>query len=68
MFDTVGKTEPVNIRSIAKNAKIEYRISNNNTEDYQCYYCDYVTNDENQYERHIVLKHPGRPAYPNKDM
>jgi hypothetical protein len=30
------------------------------------YYCDYGTNDEDDYERHVVIKHPGKLAYPNK--
>jgi hypothetical protein len=33
----------------------------------QCYYCDsFHRNDEEDYERHILIKHTGKPAYPNK--
>jgi hypothetical protein len=35
-------------------------------EDFYCYYCDFKTNSEHDYDRHNVLKHPGKCAYPNK--
>jgi putative DNA primase/helicase len=31
-----------------------------------CYYCSYHTNITEDYQRHVVLKHPGKPAYPGK--
>jgi hypothetical protein len=38
--------------------------------DFECYYCNdiksYQTNDEAEYRRHVVNKHPGRSAYPSK--
>jgi hypothetical protein len=34
---------------------------------FQCYYCDsFKTDSEKDYYLHVVLKHPGRLAYPNK--
>ena len=34
---------------------------------YSCYYCnDLNTDNSNRYERHVVLTHSGRAAYPNK--
>ena len=33
---------------------------------FKCYYCNYQTNIEREYERHVVLKHPGKLAYPSK--
>ena len=33
---------------------------------YSCYYCEYKTDNKDHYERHIILRHPGNPAYPNK--
>ncbi len=33
---------------------------------YSCYYCDYETNNKNEYESHIVLKHLGKLSYPGK--
>ena len=33
--------------------------------EYQCYYCDFKTDDEYDYENHVVLIHD-RPAYPNQ--
>ncbi|MDN5847469.1 MAG: hypothetical protein L0H53_14485, partial [Candidatus Nitrosocosmicus sp.] len=32
---------------------------------YSCYYCEFKTEIRIDYERHIVLKHSGRPAYPD---
>jgi len=31
-----------------------------------CYYCDYHTNAEDDYQHHVVLKHLGKLAYPSK--
>ena len=34
---------------------------------YSCYYCNtYQTHLEKNYERHVILTHPKRPAYPSK--
>jgi hypothetical protein len=34
---------------------------------YQCYHCDaFKTNNEADFERHNVVSHPGKGAYPNK--
>jgi proteasome lid subunit RPN8/RPN11 len=34
---------------------------------YSCYYCNsYQTDLEKNYERHVILSHPKRPAYPSK--
>ena len=34
---------------------------------YSCYYCNsYQTDLERNYERHVILTHPKRPAYPSK--
>jgi hypothetical protein len=33
---------------------------------FKCYYCNYETSVEREYERHEVLKHPGKLAYPSK--
>ena len=55
--------------SVIINTKIENAtegISNKNPEDYPCYYCSYSTNNEDEYEQHVVLRHPGKLAYPNK--
>ena len=40
--------------------------NSNNFLIFKCYYCKYETNIEREYERHVVLKHPGRLAYPSK--
>jgi hypothetical protein len=34
---------------------------------FKCYYCDsFKTNIEKDYERHVVTKHPRKPAYPSE--
>jgi hypothetical protein len=34
---------------------------------FDCYYCDiFQTNIKEEYESHVVLRHPGRPCYPSK--
>jgi hypothetical protein len=33
---------------------------------FKCYYCNYETNVEREYQRHVVLKHPGKLAYPSE--
>jgi len=33
---------------------------------FTCYYCDYHSNVKDDYERHVVFKHPGKLAYPGK--
>ena len=41
--------------------------SNNGLEsNISCYYCAYQTNIKEEYERHVVLKHPKKPAFPGK--
>jgi hypothetical protein len=43
----------------------EQGTSNNDLENYSCYYCDFRTNNKDDYEQHVIIKHPGRLAYPN---
>ena len=31
-----------------------------------CYYCEYRADSQERYQRHVVNKHPRKPAYPNK--
>jgi hypothetical protein len=34
---------------------------------FNCYYCDcFQTSNEKEYERHVVIRHPGKIAYPPK--
>jgi hypothetical protein len=33
---------------------------------FKCYYCNYQTNIELDYERHVVFAHPEKPCYPSK--
>jgi hypothetical protein len=43
--------------------------NNNTAEDsyYECYHCDsFKTEVESDYELHVVIKHPGKLAYPDK--
>ena len=35
--------------------------------DFDCYYCDGCkTNTKDEYERHIITRHPGKLCYPGK--
>lgn len=45
--------------------EISFKL-HNNLEDFSCYYCNYRSANEEDYKRHNVYKHPGRPAFPNK--
>ena len=36
------------------------------SDQYHCYYCPYQAKNIKEYERHVVLKHPKKPAYPGK--
>ena len=40
--------------------------SDNRESDISCYYCSFQTNIIGEYEGHVVLKHPKKPAYPGK--
>jgi hypothetical protein len=34
---------------------------------FECYYCDtFQTDIKNNYESHVLLRHPGKPCYPSK--
>jgi hypothetical protein len=33
---------------------------------YSCYYCNAETNNKNEYESRVVLKHPGKLCYPDR--
>jgi hypothetical protein len=65
-FSSVGQTEPYPVHSDQQTEKKEQGISNIDLEDYSCYYCKYRTNNEEEYKQHVVSRHPGRLAYPNK--
>ncbi len=57
--------ETIPVHSDQQTEKKEQGLSNNDLEDYSCYYCEYRTNNEEEYKQHVVLRHPGRLAYPN---
>lgn len=39
---------------------------NNHESNISCYYCSYQTNNRKEYEHHVVMEHPKKPAYPGK--
>jgi hypothetical protein len=57
--------QSIPVHSDQQTEKKEQGISNIDLEDYSCYYCEYRTNNEEEYKQHVVLRHPGRLAYPN---
>jgi hypothetical protein len=64
-LSSVGQKESYSVHSDQEIEEKEQGISNNDLEDYSCYYCEYRTNNEDEYKQHVVLRHPGRLAYPN---
>lgn len=52
-------TEEYNIRQETLDVSVDDRKSI-----ISCHYCSYQTNSMEECERHVVLKHHGRPAYP----
>jgi hypothetical protein len=49
-----------------QSTKLFDQHKSNNLFIFKCYYCNYETNVEREYERHVILRHPGKPAYPSK--
>lgn len=41
-------------------------VKSNNFIIFKCHYCNYQTSNEKEYQRHVVLIHPGKPAYPSQ--
>ncbi len=64
-LSSVGQKESYSVHSEEKIDEKEQGISNNDLEDYSCYYCDYMTYITKDYERHVANRHH-LPAYPNK--
>jgi hypothetical protein len=64
-LSSLGQMQSIPVHSDQQTEKKEQGISNNEVEDYPCYYCDYRTNNKDDYEHHVVLIHD-KPAYPNK--
>jgi predicted nucleic-acid-binding Zn-ribbon protein len=67
-----GKSQQIieaNVKSIQNEQQQSTKLfdlqSSNNFLIFKCYYCSYQTNIEREYERHVVMKHPGKLAYPS---
>jgi hypothetical protein len=68
-----GKSQQIlvtDVKSI-QNEQEQYRKlfdegESNNFIIFKCNYCNYQTNIEREYERHVVMKHPGKTAYPSE--
>ncbi len=60
----------INVKSIQtaheECTKLFDQGESNNFLIFKCYYCNYQTRIEREYERHVILKHPGKLAYPSK--
>jgi hypothetical protein len=64
-----AKQETLDILQESAVATTITTIPNNNDKDelnLSCYYCPFQTNNSKEYDRHVVLKHPKKPAYPGK--
>ena len=56
-----------NIDTDEVQSKKLFLIAKRNNLLYSCYYCDKLETDtEKDYQRHGILKHPGKPCYPSK--
>jgi len=64
-MSSAGQTESIVVRSDQETGEKEQGISNSNLQNYSCYYCNYETTNNDEYENHVVITHD-RPAYPNK--
>jgi hypothetical protein len=72
--DCCIETETVSYRSDRSGSKNDQSIAMEQLDcheeskvEYSCYYCNsYYTNNDKDYERHVILKHPRRLAYPSK--
>ena len=40
-----------------------YRSHRSHEHEYSCNYCSFQTHNETDYNRHVVIKHPGKPGY-----
>jgi len=65
-LSSVEQTKSIPVHSEQQIEKKEQGISNNNIEYCPCYYCDYRIDNKYDYEQHVIIKHPGGIAYPNK--
>ena len=36
------------------------------TTNFDCYYCNYKTNIDKEYERNVITRHPNKLCYPSK--
>jgi DNA-binding MarR family transcriptional regulator len=60
----------VDVKSIQNQDKVSTELfdkcESNNFLIFKCYYCNYGTDVGREYESHVVLKHPGKLAYPSE--
>ncbi len=72
LFDTKNKAKSqqitgINVKSIQTahegSTKLFDQGESNNFLIFKCYYCNYQTRIEREYERHVIIKHPGKLAY-----
>ena len=67
VYSDVAQNEPHHTNEAQKyetDSKTSY-TSYRHISDYSCYYCDYNTDIQGDYDKHVVLTHD-KPAYPNK--
>ncbi len=62
---STGDIKPSQLQPEIHEKLFDARKSNNFL--YSCYYCPSCeTNDKKEYERHVVIHHPGKPGYPGQ--
>ncbi len=69
----MGKSQQIiesDVKSVQKEQQQSTKLfdlpRSNNFIIFKCYYCSYETNVEREYERHVVLRHQGKIAYPSE--
>jgi hypothetical protein len=68
-----GKSQQIiesDVKSIQNSHEVSTKLfdegESNNFFISKCYYCSYETSVEREYQRHVVLKHPGKLVYPSE--
>jgi hypothetical protein len=47
------------------NPQTEPSSNTTSTYAFSCYYCDFDTNSQDDYKKHVVVYHPKKPGYPS---
>jgi hypothetical protein len=54
------------IKSIRNSQNEPTKLFDQDNLNLRCYCCNYQADIEREYERHVILRHPGKLAYPSE--